>query len=326
MKVQSAGIIGLGSIGRRHARVLTALNPAMKLYAHRSNRGGLRDRVENVIEIDREAFFSSKFDLVVISNPSSMHLESLRETLGAGLAGTVLVEKPFCLPEEARAAAQLMAEFPRTRVLPGNTLRFHPAIGLLKEAMQDGTLGRALECHAHFGTYMPGWHPWEDYRTTYAARRDLGGGVLLTSIHEIDLVHHLFGGGTVVGAFAGRVALDEIDVEDSAHLLLVMERCRVANVSLNFYERPAHRFLKVIFERGVWSWKFGEPSVSLARQGLEGAGETRYDVDAAVDAMYLNMWQCVLRDDLSAFEMASVFSSLKTADTAKAMSEAIGWN
>jgi len=100
----------------------------------------------------------------------------------------------------------------------------------------------------------------------------------------------------------------------------------VANVSLNFFERPAHRFLKVIFERGVWSWKFGEPSVSLARQGLEGAGETRYDVDAAVDAMYLNMWQCVLRDDLSAFEMASVFSSLKTADTAKAMSEAIGWN
>lgn len=326
MTVRTAGIIGLGSIGRRHARVLASLVPGLKVYAHRTKTGGLHDGVEHVIEVDKDAFFSSTFDVVVISNPSSMHLQSLRETLRAGLAPTVLVEKPFCLPEEAAAAQQLIAEFPGTRILPGNTLRFHPAISLLKDAMQDATLGRALECRAHFGTYMPGWHPWEDYRSTYAARRDLGGGVLLTSIHEIDLVHHLFGGGTVAGAFVGRVALDEIDVEDCAHLLLVLERCRVANVSLNFFERPAHRFLRVVFERGVWSWKFGEASVSLARQGPEGAAETRYDVDATVDAMYLNMWRCVLRDDLSAFEMTSVFSSLSTADIAKGMGEAIGWN
>jgi predicted dehydrogenase len=324
--MRTVGIMGLGSIGRRHARVLKLLDAEMEIHACRTRHGALAEPYEHVVDRDRAEFFSSKFDLIVIANPSSLHLSTLEDVLRAELAKTVVVEKPFCLPEEIAAAQQLIAAFPGTRVLPGNTLRFHPAIERLKAALRDHELGKVLECHAHFGTYMPGWHPWEDYRSTYAARRELGGGVLLTSIHEIDLVHHLFGNGTVAGAHVARLALDEIDVEDSAHVLLIMERCGVANVSLNFFERPADRFLKVIFERGVWSWKFGQPVVTLVRPGANGFDETQQNIDPAVDAMYLNMWRCVLQNDLRAFEMDSVFSSLKTAHTAKVASEAPGWN
>jgi predicted dehydrogenase len=325
VSIHSVGILGLGSIGRRHARVLRSLQNDVQIYAHRTSRGALHEAVEGIIELDRDAFFSSTFDLVVIANPSSLHLRTLEDVLRAGAARAILVEKPFCLPDEAVTTERLIAESAPIRILPGNTLRFHPAVSLLKAAIQDSGLGSVLECHAHFGTYMPGWHPYEDYRSTYAARRDLGGGVLLTSIHEIDLVHHLFGKGSVAGARVGRLLLDEIDVEDSAHLLLTLERCRIANVSLNFFERPADRFLKVIFERGVWSWRFGQPAVVACWNG-DRLDETRYDVDASVDVMYLNMWDRVLRDDLADFEMDSVFSSLRTAETARAMSEASGWN
>jgi len=326
MTFGTAGIIGLGSIGRRHARLLRALDPDVRLFAYRTSQGALREPAFHVTEVTQHDFFASKFDLVVIANPSSMHLQTLRDVLGADLARTVVVEKPFCLPKEAADAGELITTAAPTRVLPGNSLRFHPAITLLVAAMQNEDLGRAVECHAHFGTFMPGWHPYEDYRGTYAARKELGGGVLLTSIHEIDLVHHLFGDGTVTGAYVGRIQLDEIDVEDTAHLLLKLERCGVANVSLNFFERPADRFLKVVFERGVWSWTFGQPSVRLARWNGERVVETRYDVDDAVDAMYLSMWARVLGGDPDGFEMDSVFASLKTIETAKAMTEGSGWN
>src|SRR5258708_28554469 len=107
-------------------------------------------------------------------------------------------------------------------------------------------MGEAVECHAHFGSYMPGWHPYEDYRTTCAARRSMGGGVLLTSIHEIDLAHHLFGDGQVIGSMAGNFVLHEIDVEDTAHMILSLQRCKICNISLNLFERPSRRYLKVV--------------------------------------------------------------------------------
>jgi predicted dehydrogenase len=279
-----------------------------------------------VVEVDRERFFSSRFDIVVVSNPSSLHLETLRQVLQVGMAHTVLVEKPFCLPDEAPEVRKLIAEADGTLVLPGNCLRFHPAIALLKTEIAAGGLGEALECHAHFGTYMPAWHPYEDYRTTYAARRELGGGVLLTSIHEIDLVHHLFGRGKVVGAYLRNVLLDEIDVEDTAHMLLALERCRIANVSLNFFERPADRFLKIVFANGTFFWRFSDPAVRIARW-REGILEERtVGVDASVDSMYVGMWENILGQRLTAFDMASVYESLQTAAAATATGEKITWN
>ena len=325
MTIESVGIIGLGSIGRRHARLLASLIPGVRIHAHRTGTGALRDRFADVIEVDEAAFWSSTFDLVVIANPSSLHLQTLERVLRAGLGRVVLVEKPFCLPAEAADAARLIGGATETRVLPGNSLRFHPAVDGLKRTLREGRLGAAIECHAHFGTYMPGWHPYEDYRTTYAARREMGGGVLLTSIHEIDLVHHLFGDGAVAAAVVGRLALDETDVEDTAHLLLRLERCGVANVSLNFFERPSDRYLKVVFERGAWSWTFGRPEAIVTMWDGSALVETRYDVATEVDAMYLNMWQRALGGDFDDFDMASVFSSLKTVQAACDIGEGNGW-
>lgn len=324
--MRSFGIIGLGSIGRRHARIIKSLVPDADVRAYRTRQGALLDACEQVTEISESAFLCSTFDVIVIANPSSLHLHTLRDVIQRGQAPIVLVEKPFCLPAEAAAAAALIDATPQVRVLPGNCLRFHPAIDRLKESIASGSLGRILECHAHFGTYMPGWHPYEDYRSTYAARRELGGGVVLTSIHEIDLLHHLFGEGRILAACTGQLALTETDVEDTAHILLSLERCRLAHVSLNFFERPSDRYLKILFERGAWLWRFGQPAVSVTEWRGDAARQETHEVDASVDAMYVGMWRRVLGGSLADFEMASVFSSLRTAEAALADGEAVTWN
>src|SRR5262245_46205930 len=139
--MRSVGIIGLGSIGRRHARILKTLQPDLRIDAFRTKRGALQYASEYAADLDRDEFFRSIFDVLIISNPSSMHLRTLRDVLQGHLAGTILVEKPFCLPEEAPAAKALLREFDRVNILPGNTLRFHPAVSLLRTSLQDGELG-----------------------------------------------------------------------------------------------------------------------------------------------------------------------------------------
>jgi predicted dehydrogenase len=323
--IQHVGIVGLGSIGRRHVRILKSLRPDLIMAAYRTNKGGLRGSLDDVFNLERDVFLAQHFDLVVIANPSALHLDSLAMVLSANPKATVLVEKPFCLPEEMEAARLLMAGYPQARVLPGCCLRFHPAVAVLREEIQRAGLGKAVECHAHFGSYMPGWHPYEDYRTTYAARRSMGGGVLLTSIHEIDLAHHLFGDCQVIGSMAGNFVLHEIDVEDTAHMILSLQHCKICNISLNLFERPSRRYLKIVFQNGTFYWNFSEPQVTITSwQGRE-TREQIIPVDANVDSMYMNMWQNVLNGRLQEFELASVTASLKTVAAILARTESIAW-
>jgi len=319
--IDDVGIVGLGAAGRRHVRILRSLRPNLTFSAYRTNKGGLREPVEGVANLDRDRFLSTRFDLLVISNPSALHLDALAMILPANPSAIILIEKPFCLPGEIQAMKALMAAYPEARILPGNCLRFHSAIVLLKEEMERGALGEPMECHAHFGTYMPGWHPYEDYRTTYAARREMGGGALLTSIHEIDLVHHLFGDGEVLGAIADNILLADIDVEDCAHAILSLRHCHICNISLNFFERPAQRYFKLVCRNGSFSWTFGESQVTMTLWKDGHPEPVCFPVDTSVDSMFLNMWQNVLNHSFQSFELGSVEASLRTVATILARTE-----
>ena len=191
-------------------------------------------------------------------------------------------------------------------VFPGNSLRFHPAIEIIKKIIQSKKMGDPIECIAHFGTSLPDWHPYENYRESYASRKDMGGGVLHTSIHELDLVCHLFGKPKLQSYFIDNVFLKEIDVEDVAHILLKMDNCKIANVSLNFYQKPLSRFLKICFEKGTVSWNFLDKFVAIKTDKKE---ETK-KIDNRIDAMYEEMWKAIINNKMEKFEMESVYNSL----------------
>jgi predicted dehydrogenase len=107
--------------------------------------------------------------------------------------------------------------------------------------------------HVEEGEYLPGWHPYEDYRTSYAARRDLGGGVVLTQVHELDYVHWLWGLPRRVFAVGGRLSELDIDVEDTASVLMehhVDGRPLPVHVHLDYVQRPPRRRCRVVGTEG----------------------------------------------------------------------------
>jgi predicted dehydrogenase len=175
----------------------------------------------------------------------------------------VFVEKPLShtldhtedLIEEASAAERV--------VLVGCNLRFFPSLQLVKQLLDDGTIGRPLAARAQCGYYLPFWHPDSDYRNGYSANESAGGGVILDSVHEYDYLRWLFGEVAEVFCYAGKVSNLEINTEDNADILLRFSNGLVANVHLDYLQRTYRRSCELIGEEGVIVWDYITQVVSL---------------------------------------------------------------
>lgn len=150
----------------------------------------------------------------------------------AGL-GSILLEKPFaedlsCVDELRQAAAQN-----GNRILVGLQIRYHPTLQKAKEMIETGVLGKILTVHAHWGEYLPNWHPWEDYRQSYASRDDLGGGVIRTLTHPLDYLRYLLDEVESLWAFKGHIATLEDGVR-ALELALAARKSSLTGYVSNF--------------------------------------------------------------------------------------------
>lgn len=247
-------ICGLGSIGRRHLRHLRALGVA-RIDAYRSGNATMPD--DEGSRADREfgtleAALAERPDVVIVANPTALHVPTARAAVAAGCH--VLVEKPLSDGEAGCAELAREAAAAGVVVSVACNLRFHPCALALHGWIATGEpLGRPLTARAHFGTYLPDWHPWEDYRRSYAARSDLGGGAALTHVHEIDLVQWLFGAPEQVCGLGLTEHPIQTDVDEAAALLVRHAGGVLTSLTLSFVEKPPSRTLDVAFTGGTAS-------------------------------------------------------------------------
>jgi len=247
-------IAGLGSIGRRHFRNLVSLGEK-DIVLLRTRKGTLPDDelTGYPVETDlHEALEKHKPDAVVVANPTSMHLDVAIPAAEAGCH--VLLEKPVSHSLERLDVLQKAAEKSGSKILVGFQFRYHPTFNRARELIQSNTLGKILTIHAHWGEYLPQWHPWEDYRQSYAARADLGGGVIVTLTHPLDYVRYLLGEVESLWSFNGHISPLEIDVEDVAEIGLRFANGAVGGVHLNYFQRPPIHRLEIVGTNGALRW------------------------------------------------------------------------
>jgi NAD(P)-dependent dehydrogenase (short-subunit alcohol dehydrogenase family)/predicted dehydrogenase len=264
-------VCGLGSAGRRHARNLRRLG-IRDILCFRSAQ--LRPPTEDeacVVVATLEQGLQARPDLVVVSTPTSLHIDIAAAAVGAGVP--VLVEKP--LGAGLVGVDQL---FERVRALHvpafiGYTLRFHPTIVKAKQLLDDGVIGRPLSARFFVGEYLPDFHPDEDYRKGYSARADLGGGVMLTLIHDIDLATWFFGAPREVFCVGEHRSRLEIDVEDVAAMICTSPAGPLVEIHMDYLERPARRGFVVIGEDGTMEWE-GETGRLIVRRRDQEAPQT----------------------------------------------------
>lgn len=253
-------VVGYGSIGRRHYENLGRLGVRQRLLVRTTprRRGGFPDPPEACVYPDLARLAAARPHLAIIANPTACHVEASLELLTQGVP--VLVEKP--LSHELHQAENLVQTAASQQVAAGMAypLRYHPAYRLAREQIRQHRLGRLLYAKAWFESYLPDWHPWEDYRTSYAARSDLGGGAAVTLDHELDFLNWCLGDASDGQGWRTTAGLD-IECDDLAMLLLRFPGGVTAQVVLSMCRRDRWRGFELMGTEA--SLRYTEPPARL---------------------------------------------------------------
>lgn len=262
-------IAGLGSIGRRHFRNLIALGER-DIVLLRSHRATLPDDelAGYPVETDlQEALKKHKPNAVIVANPTSLHLQTAVPAAEAGCH--ILLEKPISNSIEGLSQLESTAKKRGSKILVAFQFRFNPGLMRAKQLISSDEIGRVISAHVHFGEYLPAWHPWEDYRKGYAARSDLGGGVVLTQCHSLDYLPWLVGKVTSVWGFTAKISDLEVDVEDTAEIGLRFEGGALGSLHLDFNQQPPEHYFTVIGTKGTVKWNLTDGATRIYRASAE---------------------------------------------------------
>jgi predicted dehydrogenase len=229
-------VVGVGSIGRRHLRMLESLGCEVA--------GGRLDEAERW-----------RPDAVVISSPTSHHLEGLEWAIAH--RAHAYVEKPLAATTRGVAPALDAAAAAGLTVAVGYNLRFHPAIEAIRSAIDQGRIGTLLSVRAEVGQHLADWQPGRDYASSYAARRELGGGALLTLSHELDLVRWIAGEVVQCEGVATRVSSVTLDADDVCEVLLRHESGTLSSVHMDMVDRAYNRRSRWVGAEATIAWEWG---------------------------------------------------------------------
>ena len=292
---ESVLFVGLGGAGQRHLRILRQRLPQARFSAFRRTAstpllnadfsiasGDLAARYDLTLVSSLQDGLAERPDLVVISTPSSLHLEPMLAAAAQG-AG-ILVEKPWSHRLDGFAAFRRAVESSPAPFRLSFQRRHHPFLRRVKELLASGRLGRIVSANFQVGSWVPSWHGYEDWRGLYAVRPELGGGVLLTEIHEIDLACWYFGLPKRVFATGGNFGPEKLVVEDTAQLTLDYDDFS-AQISLCFMQKKPARRLEIAGTEGHLVWD-AEGNRLVHTDYASGRREEASDPALPNDAMF----------------------------------------
>lgn len=279
-------VVGSGSIARRHIGNLKKLFPHSEVACvSASGRPLLRDEVGcDVTYGTLEEALSRKPRFAVIASPAPYHMMQAARAIEHGTP--VLVEKP--LAHSLQEVEDYLEVFADSGVPIGvaYNLRYLPSAQVVKNALDDGKLGKVHSVLVDVGQYLPDWRPTADYRKGVSAKRQLGGGVLLELSHELDYLNWFFGNFSQVFCVARKSSDLEIDVEDCVDAILKRDDGLVVSMHLDFLQRTTSRSCKFICAYGTLVWNVAANEVFVLHPG--GSREVLFsDPDYDRNDMYL---------------------------------------
>lgn len=248
-------VIGYGSIGKRHAENLKKLGIDVVLYRSKT---GPHSGFKEYYDLDEALKIA---DIVLITNPTSLHLQTAMKVAEAGKP--MFIEKPLSHNLDDVDKFLKLVKKKEIPVMIGYNMRFHPALKRIKQLVEKKTVGKVLTANVSVGSYLPDWHPKQDYRTSYSSSSALGGGVLLDLSHEIDTALWLFGKAHYVSSVLGKVSNLSVDVEDVANLILEMKNDVVVEIHMDYLQKPAERSIEILCSEGTIKWSSNDNIVRM---------------------------------------------------------------
>lgn len=287
-------VIGYGSIGKRHVKNLLSFpDVEVIICTNKTNVKPIKKKCK--VYSSLEKCLDQNPDVAIVANVTSLHVRTAMKLARTSI--DLFVEKPL---SNSTGGIKNLLNLVREKnlvTLMGCNLRFHECIKRIKKIISDGEIGRVLSVQAESGSYLPDWHPYEDYRQSYASRKDLGGGVVLTYIHEIDYLYWFFGEVKEVFSITGKYSELNISVDDLSSILMRFKNGVIAEIHLDYFQRPDFRKCKVIGTKGTIYWDSNENTVKVydvkKEKWIEKMKLKNYDRNAMYVEEMHHFLQCV---------------------------------
>jgi predicted dehydrogenase len=254
--MQSILVVGLGSIGRRHTGVFKAAG-IKNIYGAdlREDRLAQAQSELGLTETttDYRKFLDEKdIDAVLVTVPTAFHTPIAKAAAEKGCH--LFIEKPVAATDEGLEEVQQIVERKNLVAYTAYCYRFAPSALRMKEIVDSGKLGRILCSRLKLSSYLPDWHPWEDYRDFYMAKLEQGGGARLDESHGIDLLRWMFGDVASVYALVDKVSDLEIDADDLTTMIMRFKNGVVGEAHFDLLGRSPRVDVELIGSDGTLLW------------------------------------------------------------------------
>lgn len=242
-------VVGYGSIGKRHIDNLSSFENIRIIVCTKRDPDRFLKNKNCIVHSTLKSCIKENPNFAIICNETSNHIQTAIKLSEAGIH--TFIEKP--LSNSIKNLKELLEIVEEKKLIThvGAVLRFHPCIKKIKEILLKKELGKILSVYVENGSYLPDWHPTENYQKSYAARKELGGGVVLTCIHEIDYLYWFFGKIREISSHIEKISDLEISAEDFCESLFVFNNKIISQVHLDYYQRPKIRTCKIIGTNGT---------------------------------------------------------------------------
>lgn len=252
-------VIGAGSIGRRHINNLNLLGyddiDVLDTSDTNLDYAKKNFKIKDTLKDFENVSSPKSYEVAFILTPPIYHIQMALEL--ARMDIHLFIEKPLSHNSEHVDELINVKEDHNLIIMVGYNLRFNFGLRELKSYIKKRTLGKIYYIRAEVGQYLPDWRPQQDYRKSYTAIKELGGGIILDGSHEVDYVMWLANSKVNdIKAVYDKVSDLETNVEDMAETILRFENGIIASIHLNMVEKGYNRYCKVVGEKGSIRWIF----------------------------------------------------------------------
>jgi len=254
-------ICGVGSIGERHLNNLLLLGYKNIILYRQRNKPLRTINRKFPVFLNLDIALKENPKISFITNPTSLHVETAIKCARAG--SHIFIEKPLSHNKDDIYKLNKIIKNKNLKVMIGYMMRFHPCIRKIKEIIDKKITGNILSTISIWGEYLPDWHPWEDYKNSYAAKKDLGGGPALTLSHDLDLLVYLLGKPDRLKAFAIYNSSLNIDTEHSIDIILKYKNGIVSSIHLDYIQKPPCREYFFIGDKGKIKFDYFKNKVEI---------------------------------------------------------------
>lgn len=258
--------LGLGSIGQRHFRNLKKIDKRLNFFCIRKkniapfldNQNKVKDKKINLTKIGiKEITFKDikkcKIDTAFVTNPTSLHVKNAIKLANLNL--DLFIEKPLSHNLDGVKDLKKLIKKKKLKCEIGFQTRYDEILLKIKKIIDSRKYGKILKCDIAHCHYLPFHHKYENYKISYASRKNLGGGVLLCFSHEVDYAQYLFGNPKKIIPI--KISSEKnlnINVETSAEFSMIYKNNLKVDFNLDFLKKKPVRICNIQFEKGNLKW------------------------------------------------------------------------